>query len=204
MGAGELQLGPVSLTSGRTRLVKPSAATLPGHIEALRRGWTPDNVRGAVAATEALARIEADAVGYLALTENLQGGGPPVMLADGSQVERLPSLTRWIWDTEDDAFAGSINLRWAQGHGPLPPHVLGHVGYTVTPWQRRRGHATRALALMLDIAREQGLPVLIVTTDPDNAPSQRVITANGGVLEGEFDKGPVYGHKPGLRFRIDL
>lgn len=189
---------------GRTRLVKPSAATLPGHVDALQRGWTPDNVRGAAAATEALARIEADAVGYLALTENLQGGGPPVMLADGSQVERLPSLTRWIWDTEDDAFAGSINLRWALGHGPLPPYVLGHVGYTVAPWQRRRGHATRALGLMLDIAREQGLPLLIVTTDLDNGPSQRVITANGGVLEGEFDKGPVYGHKPGLRFRIDL
>lgn len=190
--------------AGRTRLVKPSAATLPGHVDALQRGWTPDNVRGAAAAAEALSRIAADAGAYLALTENLQGGGPPVTLADGSQVERLPSLTRWIWDAEDDAFAGSINLRWAKGHGPLPPHVLGHAGYTVAPWMRRRGHATRALALLLHEARAQGLPQLILTTDLDNEPSQRVITANGGVLEGEFDKGPVYGHKPGLRFRIDL
>lgn len=189
---------------GRTRLVRPSAATLPGHVDALQRGWTPDNVRGAAAAAEALARIAADADAYLALTENLQGGGPPVTLADGSQVQRLPSLTRWIWDTEDDAFAGSINLRWAKDHAPLPPHVLGHVGYTVAPWQRRRGHATRALALLLDVARAQGLPFMHLTTDLDNEASQRVITANGGVLEGEFDKGPVYGHQRGLRFRIDL
>jgi predicted acetyltransferase len=189
---------------GRTRLVRPTAATLPAHVDALQRGWSPDNIRGAAAAAEALERIKADAAGYLALTQNLQGGGPLVMLPDGSQVERLPSLTRWIWDTVDDAFAGSIGLRWPQDRGALPPHVLGHVGYSVAPWQRRRGHATRALALMLGLAREQGLKQLIITTDLDNTPSQRVITANGGVLEGEFDKGPVYGHKRGLRFRIDL
>lgn len=33
---------------------------------------------------------------------------------------------------------------------------------------------------------------------------QRVITANGGVLVGPFEKGAAYGSKPGLRFVIAL
>jgi len=190
------------VTPVSTRLVQPSAETLPGHVDALQRGWSPDNVRGAAAAQESLERIAADADAYLALTDNPQGGGPPVTLADGSQVQRLPSLTRWIWD--DEGFVGAINLRWAAGHSPLPPHVLGHVGYSIAPWKRRRGHATRALGLLLPQAQAVGMSRIELTTDLDNAPSQRVILANGGVLLGEFDKGPVYGHKRGLRFVIEL
>src|SRR5690349_11753984 len=128
MGAGELQLGALM---GMTQLRVPSPVELPAHVDALQRGWSPDTIRGAAAAAEALERIEADATGYLALMQNLEGGGPPVTLADGSQAERLPSLTRWIWDTQADAFAGSINLRWPKSKGALPPHVLGHIGYAV-------------------------------------------------------------------------
>ena len=43
-----------------------------------------------------------------------------------------------------------------------------------------------------------------LTTDPDNVPSQKVITANGGVPMGAFSKGAAYGHSDGLRFRIEL
>ena len=58
--------------------------------------------------------------------------------------------------------------------------------------------------LMLPLARERGLARVEITTDPDNLASQRVIAANGGVLVETFDKGPAYGHAPGLRYRIDL
>ena len=54
------------------------------------------------------------------------------------------------------------------------------------------------------LAREQGLRSVEITTDPDNIPSQKVITTNGGVLVAQFNKGEAYGHKDGLRFRIDL
>ncbi len=195
------------MTAARsTRLLKPCAELLAGHVRALQRGWSADTVRGAVAAEEALAHIARDPAGFLAMMDNREGGGPPVTLADGSQAQRLPGFTRWIWDGDDgpDGFAGSINLRWAKGHGPLPPHVLGHCGYAVVPWKRGHGHATRALGLLLDLAREVGMPVMVLTTDLDNTISQRVITSNGGVATGEFDKGPVYGHKRGLRFEIRL
>ena len=55
------------------------------------------------------------------------------------------------------------------------------------PWKRGRGYATRALALMLPEARKEGLDHVELTTDPDNLPSQKVITANGGALVERFN-----------------
>lgn len=190
--------------AGSTRLVVPTAAQLPAYVDALQRGWSPDNIRGAAAAQEALERIATDPVAFLAVVDDPEGKGPPVTLADGTQRPRLPGLVRWIWDGDDDSFVGSINLRWMKGHVPLPSHVLGHCGYGVVSWKRSRGHATRALGLLLDVARGHGLPRMELTTDLDNASSQHVIAANGGVLLEEFDKGPMYGNKRGLRYVITL
>jgi predicted acetyltransferase len=182
---------------------------LPGYRAALERGWSPDNLRGAAAITETLARIEADAAAFIALTHDPEAQGPPVTLLDGSTRPRIPGLSRWIWhggaaDDEPDGFCGVIGLRWLPGTAELPPHVLGHVGYSVVPWRRGQGHATRALGLLLAVAREQGLPWVDLTTDPDNTASQRVITANGGQLLGAYDRGPAWGHSAALRYRIAL
>lgn len=190
------------------QLVRPGPQHLPQYRDALKRGWSADKLRGAAAAREELERIAADPAAFLALMDDLEGLGPPVTLPDGTQRPRIPGLRRWMWigDGEGNGgtFAGTIGLRWARDGAPLPPHVLGHIGYAVVPWQQRRGFATRALALMLPLARERGLARVEITTDPDNLASQRVITANGGVLVEAFDKGEAYGHAPGLRYRIDL
>lgn len=188
---------------GRLRLVRPQPIHLPSYVDALRRGWSADTTRPQACAEE-LARIEADAAGFLAAMEDREAKGGPVTLPDGSSVPRLPGLRRWMWDEADDSFAGSIGLRWQPGTTALPPHCLGHIGYTVVPWKQRRGIATRALALMLGEARSIGLPFVEITTDPDNIASQRVITANGGELVEHFTKPAQFGHKPGLRYRIDL
>ncbi len=86
----------------------------------------------------------------------------------------------------------------------LPPHCLGHVGYSVVPWKRRRGYATRALALMLPEARREGLAYVELTTDPDNMASQKVIAANGGVLIERFKAEAAHGDRDELRWRIVL
>jgi predicted acetyltransferase len=189
-----------------TRLLRPTRALLPAYAAALDRGWSPDNVRGAAAAQEALQRIALDADALIATTHDPQALGAPITLADGTQRARIPGLVRWIWSEEDSpsGFAGTCGLRWMPGNAALPPHVLGHIGYAVVPWQRQRGHATRALALMLSLAREQGLTRVELTTDPDNTASQRVISACGGVFVEDFDKGEPYGHKPGQRYVIEL
>ena len=70
----------------------------------------------------------------------------------------------------------------------MPSHVLGHIGYSVVPWKRRRGYATRALGLILSDAHAEGLEYVEITTDLDNIASQRVIEANGGLLVERFRK----------------
>ena len=150
---------------------------------------------------EILAEIDAGAEQFLAQADDRDPQGRTVTLPDGSRVPRLPGFARWMWDGE---FCGSINMRWQDGTPELPPHVLGHIGYSVVPWKRRRGYATQALRLLLPEAIEVGLPYVELTTDADNVPSQKVITSNGGVLVRPFDKGPAYGGGDGLLFRIPL
>ena len=87
----------------------------------------------------------------------------------------------YLWMLDDDVVVGRISLRHA-----LTPWLLevgGHIGYAVRPSARRRGHATAALALMLDVAAERGMDTVLVTCDDDNVASRKVIEANGGVLE---------------------
>jgi predicted acetyltransferase len=183
-------------------LLRPTLRHLPSHVAALERGWSADTVRGAAAAAEELAHIAADPDGFVARMDDREALGPPVTLPDGSTVARLPGLRRWMWD--DDGFAGSIGLRWQPGTTALPAHVLGHIGYAVVPWKQRRGYAKLALALMLPLARAEGLAHVEISTEPDNIASQRVIEANGGVLVERFTRPAAYGSTPGLRFRIVL
>lgn len=192
---------------GELRLVLPAAIHLTGYRSALERGYSPDNVRGAIAAQEQLEQIAADPAAFLALMDDPEAAGPPVKMPDGTTRARIPGLRRWMWlgdDADSEGFVGSIGLRWTRDGAPLPPHVLGHIGYAVVPWQQRRGHATRAVALMLPLAAERGLREVEITTDPDNRASQRVIEANGGRLVETFDKDEVYGNAVGLRYVIAL
>ena len=182
-------------------LVWPSLDRLPGYVDALVRGWSPDNLRGRAAAEEELARIAADPRGFVASLVDREARGAPVVLPDGSTAERLPGYVRWMWDGE---FCGSIGLRWQRGTEALPPHCPGHVGYAVVPWKRRRGYATAELRAILPEARAEGLARVEITTEPDNVASQRVIEANGGVLVERYRRPPQLGGTPALRYRVDL
>jgi predicted acetyltransferase len=181
-------------------LVWPAAEHLASYVAALELGWSPDNLR-AVAGREELERIQQDPALFLAQQIDREGRGPPILLPDGSSVPRLPGYRRWMWDGE---FCGVIGFRWQPGTSELPPHCLGHIGYAVVPWKRRRGYATRALALMLEDVTREGLEYVELTTAATNAVSRKIIEANGGVLVGRFLKGAQYGGTEELRFRILL
>jgi predicted acetyltransferase len=87
----------------------------------------------------------------------------------------------YLWMVVDDTVVGRISLRHT-----LTPWLLevgGHIGYAVRPSARRRGYATAALALMLDVAAERGIDPVLVPCDDDNVASRKVIEANGGRLE---------------------
>ena len=77
----------------------------------------------------------------------------------------------------------------------------GHIGYGVRPSERRKGCATRMLALALGECKNLGIEKALVTCDKENIASARTIQKNGGVLENEFvdDAGGIV-----LRYWIDI
>lgn len=105
-----------------------------------------------------------------------------------------------MWCVDDAGFIGRISFR----------HTLteslrqfgGHIGYEVRPSRRKEGHGTAMLCAMLPIARAKGLDKVMLTCDLGNIGSEKIIRANGGVLEDviQLDFRPV----PTMRWWITL
>jgi len=188
--------------SEEMKLVKPSVEYLDSYLGCLRRGWNPMSLKESLVSYEKeIADINADSTKFFKQILNITGGGEPFKMDDGTFVERLPSITWWLWDGE---FCGRIQFRWQHNTVELPPYCLGHIGYGVVPWKRNKGYAKQALQLMLDEIKYCGLPYVELTTDVENEVSQKVILKCGGQLIGEFDKLPSNGGGKGKRFRIYL
>ena len=188
------------MAQSEVRLIWPTEKYLSAYADALRQGWSPDNVRPEAALDE-LEAIEKDPSGFIAQQVDREAKGPPVKLPDGSEIKRLPGYRRWIWDGD---FCGVIGFSWQPGTNELPPSVMGHIGFAVVPWKRRRGYATRALGFLLSEAKQEGLDYVELTTNIHNVASQRVIEANGGQLVERFEKPEAYGCEESFRYRIDL
>jgi len=89
----------------------------------------------------------------------------------------------WITDGDgaDEEVVGFLALRhtltaWLLEEG-------GHIGYSVRPSRRGRGHASRALGLAVRRSVELGLDRVLLTCDEPNVASARTIERNGGVYE---------------------
>lgn len=116
------------------------------------------------------------AEGFRAWVDRLQREGDTSIPPEQGRVH-----SSYFWIVEDGCYLGAIALRHALNDFLL--EAGGHIGYGVRPSARRRGLATWALATVLPEARALGLKEVLVTCDDTNAASQRVIEANGGVME---------------------
>ena len=162
------------------QLVPPSLDRLPSYVAASKRGWSPDNIKGAAASIEELAQIEKDPRSFVESLTDREAKGPPMVLPDGTiRSTSLPGFRLWLWDTE---FCGSIGLRWERGHIRVArSRPLLHIGYAVVPCREGRGYAKLALKLMLEHARAEGLEYVGLLRSKTYAASRRVIEANGGM-----------------------
>jgi len=77
----------------------------------------------------------------------------------------------------------------------------GHIGYSVHPYERRKGYATEILRLALEKCNHIGIEKALVTCDKKNIGSQKTILNNAGVFENEFadENGDIT-----LRYWIDV
>ncbi len=183
-------------------LVQPSLKHLDSYLDALRRGWDPNSFKQSEGPlSDDIERITRDPKRFLEGTFSVMGGGNPIPFGDGTFGERLPSFTKWMWDGE---FCGRIQFRWQHKTVELPPTCLGHIGYGVAPWKRRKGYATAALRALIEEIRYCGMPYVELTTDVDNLPSQEVIVRCGGAFIENFEKLPANGGGTAIRFRIFL
>ena len=87
----------------------------------------------------------------------------------------------YLWIVDGDTFLGSLAIRHELNDFLL--NEGGHIGYSVRPSARRRGHAAQALADALPAAQELGISRVLVTCDEDNAGSRATIEKNGGIYE---------------------
>lgn len=91
----------------------------------------------------------------------------------------------YLWIVDGGTVLGSLAIRHVLNDFLL--NAGGHIGYSVRPSARRRGHAAKALQDALPIARQLGIDRALVTCDEDNTASRATIEGNGGVHEDSRD-----------------
>ena len=81
----------------------------------------------------------------------------------------------------DDRLVGMINIRHVLNDDLL--NYGGHIGYSIRPQDRGQGYGKEQLRLGLQECRKLDISPVLLTCEPWNAASQRVIMALGGIYE---------------------
>lgn len=110
----------------------------------------------------------------------------------------VPDSTFFCLDVERDIMVGAVNIRHYLNEGLLK--YGGHIGDGVRPSERRRGIATKMIALALEECKKLGIEKVLMVCNKDNIGSAKSIINNGGVLENEI----VSGGEVLQRYWIDL
>lgn len=96
----------------------------------------------------------------------------------------VPDSTFFCLDTDRNIIVGAVNIRHYLNESLLQNG--GHIGDGVRPGERRKGIATKMIALALDECRKLGIDRVLMVCDRANVGSAKSIRNNGGVLENEI------------------
>ena len=100
-----------------------------------------------------------------------------------SQEGLVPDSTYFCLDEERNIMVGAVNIRHYLNDSLLLNG--GHIGDGVRPSERRKGIATRMIALALEKCKKLGIMKVLMVCDKDNIGSAISILNNGGILENE-------------------
>ena len=109
--------------------------------------------------------------------DRLEGTDP----SDG----RVPDSTFFCLDQDRNVIVGAVNIRHYLNESLLLNG--GHIGDGVRPSERRKGIATRMIALALEECRKLGIKRALIICDKDNIGSAKSIINNSGVLANEVN-----------------
>lgn len=104
-------------------------------------------------------------------------------LMEAGQGDRVPNTNYFLVD-DNERIIGMVNIRHHLNDYLL--QVDGHIGASIRPSERRKGHATYLLAEALKITDQLGIRSVLVTCNEDNIGSAAVIVSNGGVEDDCF------------------
>ncbi|MBM7095123.1 GNAT family N-acetyltransferase [Bacillus sp. H-16] len=123
--------------------------------------------------------IEKDPADFEEMVRDLHNQAKGIDLKKGW----VPDSTFWLVD-DTRRVIGAVNIR----HG-LTEFLLnggGHIGYGIRPSERRKGYATKLLALSLEKTKDLGIQNVLVVCDEGNTGSLRTIVKNGGIPEKDY------------------
>lgn len=99
----------------------------------------------------------------------------------------VPATTLLAISEKDNRLIGMVDIRHS-----LSEHLRnygGHIGYSVSREERRKGFATQILMLALKECQTLNIQNVLVTCLKSNIGSARTIINNGGVLDNEIRQG---------------
>lgn len=102
----------------------------------------------------------------------------------------VPAYEMIYVDDDETKVYGMINMRLELNDMLLK--FGGHIGYSVSPDERRKGHAKAMLSRALEFYKEWGYEKVLITCNKNNIASQKTIESAGGVLENIIEDGDIF------------